>query len=105
MSCFNYIGTVWAGGSPALLRRLLREEWGFQGIVVTDACMYPHMDVVQMLYAGGDLSLDSLGGFTGGNLKRRSLLANAQDPARKVEMTHWMQEAAKNILYTVSRTM
>lgn len=50
MSCFNYIGTVWAGGSPALLRRLLREEWGFQGIVVTDACMYPHMDVVQMLY-------------------------------------------------------
>lgn len=56
-----------------------------------------------MLYAGGDLSLDSLGG-TGGNLKRRSLLANAQDPARKVEMIHWMQEAAKNILYTVSRT-
>lgn len=105
MSCFNYIGTVWAGGSPALLRRLLREEWGFQGIVVTDACMYPHMDVVQMLYAGGDLSLDSLGGFTGGNLKRRSLLANAQDPARKVEMIHWMQEAAKNILYTVGRTM
>lgn len=57
-----------------------------------------------MLYAGGDLSLDSFLGGTGGNLKRRSLLANAQDPARKVEMIHWMQEAAKNILYTVSRT-
>lgn len=25
--------------------------------------MYPHMDVVQMLYAGGGLSLDSLGGY------------------------------------------
>lgn len=105
MSCFNYIGHTWAGGSKALLTDLLAGEWGFEGAVVTDACLYPHMDVAQMVYAGGDLSLDTLGGFTGGNGKRRSLLAAAQDPAHRRGMLLWLQRAARDILYMVSRTM
>lgn len=105
MSCFNYIGHTWAGGSRALLTDLLRGEWGFSGAVVTDACLYPHMDVTQMVYAGGDLSLDTLGGFTGGNGKRRSLLAAAQDPARRHAMVYWLQNSAKHILYMVAQTM
>lgn len=105
MSCFNYIGHTWAGGNRALIHDLLVEEWGFEGTVVTDACLYPHMDVTQMIYAGGDLSLDTLGGFTGGNIKRRNLLAAAQDPRYKIAMTIWLQAAAKDILFTVSKTM
>lgn len=105
MSCFNYIGPTWAGGSRALLTDLLVEEWGFKGCVVTDACLYPHMDVMQMVYAGGDLALDTLGGFTGGNMKRRNLLAMAQDPDRKVAMTKWLQSSGKDILYAVCQTM
>lgn len=105
MSCFNYIGTVWAGGNRALLTDLLRKEWGFQGAVVTDACLYPHMDVIQMLYAGGDLALDSLGGFTGGNVKRRHMLAVLQSPTQQKAMTCWLQRAAKNILYIVAQTL
>ena len=93
------------GGSRALLTDLLRGEWGFSGAVVTDACLYPHMDVTQMVYAGGDLSLDTLGGFTGGNGKRRSLLAAAQDPARRHAMVYWLQNSAKHILYMVAQTM
>lgn len=104
MSSFNYIGHTWAGGNKALLDDLLRKEWGFQGAVVTDACLYPHMDVEQMVYAGGNLALDSLGGFTGGNGKRRNLLAAAQDPERKNAMVIWLQKAAKGILYAISRT-
>ncbi len=104
MSSFNYIGHTWSGGNKALLDDLLRKEWGFQGAVVTDACLYPHMDVEQMVYAGGNLALDSLGGFTGGNGKRRSLLAAAQDPERKNAMVIWLQKAAKGILYAISRT-
>lgn len=105
MSCFNYIGHTWAGGHKALLTDLLRKEWGFAGAVVTDACLYPHMDVTQMVYAGGDLSLDTLGGFTGGNSKRCSLLAAAQDPAHRHGMVCWLQNSAKHILYMVARTM
>lgn len=105
MSSFNYIGHTWAGGHKGLLTELLDKEWGFKGCVVTDACLYPHMDVVQMVYAGGDLSLDTLGGFTGGNMKRRNLLAMAQSPKRKIAMRKWMQDAAKDILYSVCQTM
>lgn len=36
MSSFNRIGYTWAGGSKALSTKLLRDEWGFRGIMVTD---------------------------------------------------------------------
>ncbi len=105
MSSFNYIGHTWAGGSKALLTELLRKEWGFEGAVITDACLYPYMKVAQMVYAGGDLSLDTLGAMTGGNGKRKQLLAAAQDPSRQASMAHWLQSSAKDILYMVSRTL
>ena len=68
----------------------------------TDACVYPHMDVKKMLIAGGDLSLDSLGGFVGGNIKRVELLKAAKNPATKVIITKNLQRASKNILYAMS---
>lgn len=105
MSSFNHIGHTWAGGSPALLTDLLVKEWGFQGCVVTDACLYPHMDVMQMVYAGGDLVLDTLGGFTGGNIKRRSLLLAVQNPKHKIAAARWLQASAKDILYAVCQTL
>ena len=37
MSAYNRIGAQWCGGSPALLIDLLRNEWGFDGFVITDA--------------------------------------------------------------------
>ena len=37
MSAYNRIGAQWCGGSKALLVDLLREEWGFDGYVITDA--------------------------------------------------------------------
>ena len=36
MSSFNCLGSWWAGGNEALLTKLLRDEWGFHGVVVTD---------------------------------------------------------------------
>ena len=37
MSAYNRIGAEWCGGSKALITDLLREEWGFDGFVITDA--------------------------------------------------------------------
>lgn len=37
MTAYNRIGAEWCGGSKALLIDLLREEWGFDGFVITDA--------------------------------------------------------------------
>ncbi len=99
MTSFNYIGSAWAGADRALLTDVLRGEWGFHGVVSTDACVYPHMDVKKMLEAGGDLSLDSLGGFVGGNIKRLELLKAASDRRTKVVMAKNLHRAGKNILY------
>lgn len=87
-----------------MLTDVLRGEWGFKGVVSTDACVYPHMDVKKMLIAGGDLSLDSLGGFAGGNIKRVELLKAAKEPKRKAEIVRNLQRASKNILYAFAYT-
>lgn len=99
MTSFNYIGNTWAGADRTLLMDVLRGEWGFCGVVSTDACVYPHMDVKKMLEAGGDLSLDSLGGFVGGNIKRLELLKAVSNRRTKVVMTKNLHRAGKNILY------
>ena len=36
MSSYNYIGTQWAGGCSALLQDILRGEWGYEGMVISD---------------------------------------------------------------------
>ncbi len=36
MSSYNRIGSVWCSGSYAAMTKLLRNEWGFNGITITD---------------------------------------------------------------------
>jgi len=61
MSAFNRIGYTWTGGSYALLTGVLRDEWGFNGFVITDnANTGVFMDAYQMIEAGGDAKLTAL---------------------------------------------
>jgi len=89
MSSFNRIGTVWAGGSYELLTNVLRQEWGFQGMVITDYNTNPYMYPDQMIRAGGDLDLmqDKQPSASGD-----IVTASHQTAIRR---------AVKNILYTV----
>ena len=58
MSSFNRIGTRWTGGDYRLLTEILRNEWGFKGVVLCDFNTIPtYMNSRQMAYAGGDLNL------------------------------------------------
>ena len=106
MSAFNYIGYEWCGGNSALLNQVLRNEWGFDGVVITDSNRYSYMYVDQMLYAGGDLSLDFMAAFKlpGGDDQKNRLLAAAENPDTKVGFTLELQRASKDILYAVSNT-
>lgn len=89
MSSFNRIGTVWAGGNYALLTDVLRKEWGFVGMVITDYNTNGYMYADQMIRAGGDLNLiqDKQPSASGD-----VVTASHQSAIRR---------AAKNILYTV----
>lgn len=58
MSSFNRIGPVWAGGCYPFITSLLREEWGFDGLVCTDYYHFWFMNSKQMIMAGGSIALD-----------------------------------------------
>ena len=89
MSAFNRIGGTWAGGSYPLLTSLLREEWGFKGVVITDYNLTPYMNVDQMIRAGGDLNLSAGKDF--------------KDVDSAVAVTS-LRRASKNVLYAVANS-
>ncbi len=57
MSCFNRVGAVWAGSNHALVTEVLRDEWGFDGTVITDWYQSWYMDYTRGVLAGNDLWL------------------------------------------------
>ena len=58
MSSFNYIGNKYAGANPELLNRVLRDEWGFRGMVLTDYFGgYGYQDVDIQIRNGNDFCL------------------------------------------------
>ena len=93
MSSFNRIGPTWAGGNYNLLTEVLREEWGFNGFVLTDYEVASYMFTDQCLAAGGDAKLKTVG-LAGNMLFGYSLEDNEEDQG-------YAREAAHRILYTV----
>ena len=89
MSSFNRIGTTWAGASYALLTELLRDEWGFHGMVITDYNLKDYMNTDLMIRAGGDINL-----------------SGGKEPLSQTTDTDVaaMRRATKNILYTVANS-
>ena len=66
MCSYNKINGVYSSENPWLLTTVLREEWGFQGLVVSDWGAVNNR--VQALLAGLDLEMPSNGGRTDAQL-------------------------------------
>ncbi|MBR1669391.1 MAG: glycoside hydrolase family 3 C-terminal domain-containing protein [Butyrivibrio sp.] len=91
MSSFNYIGNRWAGGSASLLKTVLRDEWGFEGFVLTDYFgVYGYMSSDQAIRNGTDCMLVNYPTAT------NSVQFRDTNGAQQA-----MRDASKNILYTV----
>ena len=92
MSSYSRLGNTWAGASKALLTDVLRNEWGFHGMVVTDSAMgnTSWMDVNLAIRAGGDMMLCLMG------VKLDSSSNTAQQAMRR---------ACHNILYTQANSI
>ncbi len=78
------VGYHWAGGYYGLITGLLRNEWGFRGMVLTDAAEQ-YMNITQMLLAGGDAKMSQVDMYADINL----------DPTA----AHEAVRAAKNIFF------
>lgn len=90
MSCYGRIGSTWQGGSEGLLTGVLRNEWGFNGTVITDyADNHNYMNGDEMIRAGGDLWMDGVG--DGGKYKYQTSSA---------AIVNQLRNATKHILYT-----
>ncbi len=56
MSAYNSVNGEWCGESPALLTEVLRNEWGFDGFVITDF-IFGLRDPVASVRAGLDVEM------------------------------------------------
>ncbi len=95
MSSFNRIGATCAAESEALLTTVLREEWGFEGTVITDCILQlSYVNIDRAILAGNDLILS---------------LANIQSPTEALTGTNAGQQALRtathNILYTAANSV
>lgn len=94
MSSFTLIGPHYNGANPDLLNGVLRGEWGFQGMVLTDWYgSYGYQLTMDSVLGGNDMML----GF-GSNV--RTNIENLDSPT----MVKALRQASKNILFTVVRS-
>ncbi len=92
MSAFNRIGTLWCGADKGLLTEVLRGEWDFKGVVISDCPVVEYMSFIDGILAGNDIWLY-------GN-PVDSFIKFKDSPTASAAM----RQAAKRICYMVSRS-
>lgn len=97
MSSFIHLGPRWAGGHDVLLGEVLRGEWGFEGLVTSDAVLGGFMNAEQAARAGNDIMLTSL--VPGGESSIREALD--ADPAG---VGRALRDRVHQILYMVANS-
>lgn len=95
MSSFSYIDGKWA--NPELLNGILRDEWGFDGVVSSDA-VFGFMEPQKAITSGNDLMLDILS--VPKNMKR---LEKAYDEHPEA-VTVGLRNSMHNSLYATLKT-
>jgi len=92
MSSFNRVGNIWTSASDGLVNGILRDEFGFNGIIITDmadANGTVYMSCVDGIVAGTDIWLSSGKDHSFMAYRNNATVANA------------MREACKRVLYNV----
>lgn len=92
MSGFNRVGSIWAGADSNLQKTLLRDEWGFDGYVITD--MASSNGAYYMTYQDGFMNGTNLFLGSGGSDKLDSFKSSAA-------FANNVRESAHRILYVI----
>ncbi len=92
MSAYNRIGTIWAGGTYELMTQVLRNEWGFNGMAITD-------------YFGGSAYMDAdLGTRAGNDIMLNTFADGTLTDTTSATGVTVMRNAAHHVLYTVANS-
>jgi beta-glucosidase len=95
MTSMNRVGATWATGNYALNTTVLRNEWGFKGVIVTDYVSASPVEADQMLASGVDLIL------TTGWDKTKGALSDYNADWARAEL----RRAAHNTLYVQANSV
>ncbi len=91
MSSYSYIGPHWSGANDSLLNKVLRDEWGFRGMVITDYFLGANfMDADAAIRNGNDLMLVAY-----------EMGTNTPNDLTSATGIKALRQASKNIMYTV----
>ena len=96
MAAMNRIGARWAGAHKGLMTDVLRNEWGFEGMVITDQASVSAMfyqDMISGLWAGTDLWLNT-----------NSAYWSLDDYSDNATVMANVKRAAKNIVYAITNS-
>lgn len=96
MSSMNRIGTTWIGAHVGIMTNILRDEWDYEGFVITDQTSFPffnYCDIISGLAAGNDLWLN-----TGDNMWQLS------DEDYNATVKNNVRQAAHRYLYAVANS-
>ena len=93
MTSYNRTGVLWSGGNYNLVTNILRNEWGFEGVVFSDAWSSSNvgaMNYIDGLMAGNDVE------FTSGTYASLSSYLDSNTVRMR------LRESAKHVLYAMS---
>lgn len=93
MASDSFIGGTWAGEREELMNTVLRDEWGFDGMVITDFVTSNSKNADRAIRSGTDLSLTTLGNLT------PSDQSTGTTTGRQA-----LRTASHNILYTIANS-
>ena len=96
MVAMNRIGARWAGAHKGLMTEVLRNEWGFNGMAITDQASVSAMlyqDMISGLWAGTDLWLNT-----------NSTLWSLDSYTSNATVMSNVKRAAKNIVYAITNS-
>ena len=92
MTSFNRVGAVWSGGSEALCQGVMRNEWGFKGMTITDMIENSTlMDVNQTFRFGNNYVLGGSGWSTG--------VGGTPSASSTPRVQQRLRESAKQVIY------
>lgn len=96
MCAMNRVGARWVGAHKGMMNDILRDEWGYEGMVITDQASVPSMfyqDMISGLWAGTDMWLNT-----------NSSYWSLDDYKSNNTVKYYMHRAAKNIVYSVTKS-
>lgn len=102
MTCFNRVGPVWVGQSVNVQINILRGEWGFDGIIITDASgSNSYMHTVQSLMNGTNFHCYMTGTAKDNRIADINKAINANDDGNIILQ---LKEIAHRVYYTYAHT-